>query len=81
MIAAIYAGKDTEQNGVADEARSMARQIEHAKSLESPIEKIMMQLSAFRCLLAASSRHSSRPPEQDHETRRESRRPPHQLAP
>ena len=31
MIAAIYARKSTEQNGVADEARSVTRQIEHAK--------------------------------------------------
>jgi site-specific DNA recombinase len=31
MIAAIYARKSTEQNGVADEAKSVARQIEHAK--------------------------------------------------
>ena len=32
MIAAIYARKSTEQNGVADDARSVTRQIEHAKS-------------------------------------------------
>jgi site-specific DNA recombinase len=32
MIAAIYARKSTEQNGVADEARSVTRQIEHAKA-------------------------------------------------
>ena len=32
MIAAIYARKSTEQNGVADEARSVSRQIEHAKA-------------------------------------------------
>jgi DNA invertase Pin-like site-specific DNA recombinase len=32
MIAAIYARKSTEQNGVADEARSVARQIEHARA-------------------------------------------------
>ena len=31
MIAAIYARKSTEQNGVADEARSVTRQIDHAK--------------------------------------------------
>ena len=31
MIAAIYARKSTEQNGVADESRSIARQIEHAR--------------------------------------------------
>jgi site-specific DNA recombinase len=31
MISAIYARKSTEQNGVADEAKSVARQIEHAK--------------------------------------------------
>ena len=31
MIAAIYARKSTEQNGVADEEKSVARQIEHAK--------------------------------------------------
>lgn len=31
MIAAIYARKSTEQTGVADEQRSVARQIEHAK--------------------------------------------------
>ena len=32
MIAAIYARKYTEQNGVADEAKSVTRQIEHAKA-------------------------------------------------
>ncbi len=32
MIAAIYARKSTEQTGVADEARSVTRQIEHAKA-------------------------------------------------
>src|SRR5262245_32606590 len=32
MIAAIYARKSTEQTGVADEARSVARQIEHARA-------------------------------------------------
>src|SRR5262249_38563227 len=32
MIAAIYARKSTEQNGLADEAKSVARQIEHARA-------------------------------------------------
>ena len=32
MIAAIYARKSTEQNGVADENKSVTRQIEHAKA-------------------------------------------------
>jgi site-specific DNA recombinase len=32
MIAAIYARKSTEQNGVADEDKSVSRQIEHAKA-------------------------------------------------
>ena len=32
MIAAIYARKSTEQTGVADEARSVTRQIEHARA-------------------------------------------------
>src|SRR5687767_6507813 len=31
MIAAIYARKSTEQHGVADDAKSVARQIEHAR--------------------------------------------------
>ena len=31
MIAAIYARKSTEQNGVADEQKSVARQIDHAR--------------------------------------------------
>ena len=30
MIAAIYARKSTEQNGVADEQKSVTRQIDHA---------------------------------------------------
>jgi hypothetical protein len=30
MIAAIYARKSTEQNSVADEAKSVTRQVEHA---------------------------------------------------
>src|SRR5574337_814327 len=32
MIAAIYARKSTDQNGVADEAKSVTRQIEHARA-------------------------------------------------
>ncbi len=32
MIAAIYARKSTEQNGVADDAKSVTRQIEHARA-------------------------------------------------
>jgi site-specific DNA recombinase len=32
MIAAIYARKSTDQNGVADDAKSVTRQIEHAKA-------------------------------------------------
>ncbi len=32
MTAAIYARKSTDQNGVADEARSVARQVEHARA-------------------------------------------------
>jgi hypothetical protein len=31
MVAAIYARKSTEQSGVADEQKSVARQIEHAR--------------------------------------------------
>ncbi len=31
MIAAIYARKSTEQHGVADEQKSVARQIDHAR--------------------------------------------------
>ena len=30
MIAAIYARKSTEQNGMSDEEKSVTRQIEHA---------------------------------------------------
>ena len=32
MIAAIYARKSTDQNGVADEAKSITRQVDHAKA-------------------------------------------------
>ena len=32
MIAAIYARKSTEQNGVSDEEKSVTRQIDHAKA-------------------------------------------------
>jgi DNA invertase Pin-like site-specific DNA recombinase len=32
MIAAIYARKSTEQNGVADDQKSVARQVQHAKA-------------------------------------------------
>ena len=35
MIAAIYARKSTEQNGVGDEEKSVTRQIEHAKAYAS----------------------------------------------
>ena len=31
MIAAIYSRKSTDQTGIADEQRSVARQIEHAR--------------------------------------------------
>jgi DNA invertase Pin-like site-specific DNA recombinase len=32
MIAAIYARKSTEQNGIGDEEKSVTRQVEHAKA-------------------------------------------------
>jgi DNA invertase Pin-like site-specific DNA recombinase len=32
VIAAIYARKSTEQNGLSDEAKSVARQVEHARA-------------------------------------------------
>ena len=32
MIAAIYARKSTEQNGIADDQKSVARQVEHARA-------------------------------------------------
>ncbi len=32
MITAIYARKNTEQNGVADEQKSVTRQVEHARA-------------------------------------------------
>ena len=32
MIAAIYARKSSEQNGVGDEDKSVTRQVEHAKA-------------------------------------------------
>jgi len=32
MIAAIYARKSTEQTGVADDAKSVTRQIDHARA-------------------------------------------------
>ena len=32
MIAAVYARKSTEQNGVGDEEKSVTRQIEHARA-------------------------------------------------
>lgn len=32
MIAAIYARKSTEQNGVAEDAKSVMRQVEHARA-------------------------------------------------
>ena len=32
MIAAIYARKSTDQSGVSDEQRSVARQVEHARA-------------------------------------------------
>ncbi len=32
MICAVYARKSTDQNGVADEAKSVARQIEHSRA-------------------------------------------------
>jgi DNA invertase Pin-like site-specific DNA recombinase len=35
MIASIYARKSTDQTGVTDEARSVTRQIEHAREYAS----------------------------------------------
>jgi hypothetical protein len=35
MIAAIYARKSTEQNGVADDQKSVTRQIQHARQYAS----------------------------------------------
>ena len=35
MIAAIYARKSTDQNGVGDEEKSVTRQIEHAEAYAS----------------------------------------------
>ena len=35
MIAAIYARKSTEQNGVNEEEKSVTRQVEHAKGLRT----------------------------------------------
>jgi DNA invertase Pin-like site-specific DNA recombinase len=32
MIAAVYARKSTDQNGIGDEEKSVTRQIEHAKA-------------------------------------------------
>ena len=32
MIAAVYARKSTEQNGVSDQARSVTQQVEHARA-------------------------------------------------
>ena len=32
LLAAIYCRKSTEQNGIADDAKSVARQIEHARA-------------------------------------------------
>ncbi len=35
MIAATYARKSTDQNGVSDEQKSVARQVEHARQYAS----------------------------------------------
>jgi hypothetical protein len=32
MVAAVYARKSTEQSGVADDQKSVARQVEHARA-------------------------------------------------
>src|SRR5919107_1587412 len=35
MIAAVYARKSTDQNGISDEEKSVTRQVEHAKAYAS----------------------------------------------
>jgi DNA invertase Pin-like site-specific DNA recombinase len=55
MTAAIYARKSTEQNGTADEQKSIARQVEHfhqyledrERTLDGPTDKIVLSLTAF----------------------------------
>ena len=57
MIAAIYARKSTEQNGVADDAKSVARQVEHARAYASRKGWIV----AGRARLSRRRRHQWRP--------------------
>jgi hypothetical protein len=53
MIAAIYARKSTEQNGVADEAKSVTRQIDHARAYA--IRKGWIVASAWCCQTSVDS--------------------------
>ena len=42
MIAAIYARKSTEQTGVADDAKSVTRQVEHARAdLDADLARVL----------------------------------------
>jgi DNA invertase Pin-like site-specific DNA recombinase len=47
MIAAVYPRKSTEQNGVADEQKSVARQIDHARQYATKKGWIMEEASIF----------------------------------
>lgn len=62
MLAAIYARKSTEQAGFDDEARSVARQVEHAKAFAQskgwmlPYE-LTWQHRPIRCPSSERQRH------------------------
>jgi hypothetical protein len=43
MIAAVYVRKSTEQNGVADDQKSVARQIDHARRYASKRDGSLMR--------------------------------------
>ena len=47
MIAAIYARKSTEQTGVADDAKSVTRQVEHAKAYATQRGWIVDEAAVF----------------------------------
>ena len=44
MIAAIYARKSTEQHGVADDQKSVARQVDHAQAVAQSFKQDILRI-------------------------------------
>ena len=58
MIAAIYARKSTEQTGVADDAKSVTRQVEHKQQHQVVIRTSDSQYAGIRSIQGGFEVHS-----------------------